>query len=106
MSPYEYIWKTTYPSIVLLAWRDTKVVSFLSTFHNPYVNNLYVTRKKKGKKRKRNGQMIRDPFQLNQVLVPTIVKSYCQNMRAVDTHDQHISYYPTQRKSFSWFIKH
>lgn len=93
----KYQWRMSKPHIIILVWHDTKIVSFLSTYYNPLINNSTITRKKKNKNN------LVTPFQSNTFKVPTIIADYNKYMKGVDIHDQHICYYPTQRKCLAWW---
>ena len=70
------------------AWKDKKVVHFISTQSNPTGNDT-VNRKQ------RDGTII-------QVLSVPVVKSYNNSMGGVDLHDQLCGYYAIGTKSRKW----
>ena len=76
-------------NLVASVWKDTKLVSFLSTQSNP-VGDDHVNRKQ------RDGSIIEVPT------VPAAV-SYNSNMGGVDLNDQHRKYYSVGRKSRKWW---
>lgn len=76
-------------NLVASVWKDTKLVSFLSTQWNP-VGDDHVNRKQQ------DGSVIQVPT------VPAAV-SYNKNMGGVDLNDQHHKYYSVGRKSRKWW---
>lgn len=76
-------------NLVTSVWKDTKLVSFLSTKSNP-VGDDHVNRKQQ------DGSVIQVPT------IPAAV-SYNKNMGGVDLNDQHRKYYSVGRKSRKWW---
>ena len=76
-------------NVVATAWKDKKIVHFLSTQSNP-IGNETVNRKQ------RDGTIIQVPS------VP-VVKSYNASMGGVDLHDQLRGYYSLGKKSKKWW---
>ena len=76
-------------NLVATAWKDKKVVNFLSTQSNP-VGNETVPRKQ------RDGTIIQVPS-------APVVRSYNKNMGGVDLSDQLHGYYAVGRKSRKWW---
>lgn len=75
--------------LVFVMWRDTKVVSVISTMHLATGNDT-VERKIKDK----DGHLVR-----KQVPIPPPIVEYNQHMGGVDLSDQLISYYNSLRKT-------
>ena len=76
-------------NLVATAWKDKKVVNFLSTQSNP-VGNETVPRKQ------RDGTIIQVPS-------TPVVRSYNKNMGGIDLSDQLRGYYAVGRKSRKWW---
>lgn len=76
-------------NLVATAWKDKRVVHFLSTQSNP-VGDETVNRKQ------RDGTV-------NQVPSAPVVKSYNKNMGGVDLHDQMRGYYAVGAKARKWW---
>ena len=78
--------------VMVVAWKDKKVVTALSTKHDGSL--AAITRRKK----KRHGKT-------EQIMKPLCVTEYNQYMSGVDRLDQMISYYPFTRKTTKWSKK-
>ena len=78
-------------TVLTLAWRDTRVVRMVTTFHQDEM--VDVQRWKKGQGR-------------ISVAKPACVQDYNMGMNGVDKLDQNISYYPFIRKSYKWSTKY
>ena len=76
-------------NLVVTVWKDKKPVHFLSTQSNPVGDNRV-------NRRQRDGTIVEVPS------VP-VVKSYNNNMGAVDLSDQLRGYYMSGRKSKKWW---
>ena len=75
--------------VMVLAWKDKRVVMALSTKHDGSLTAI-TRRKKKG-----HGKT-------EQIMKPLCVMEYNQYMSGVDRLDQKISYYPFTRKTMKW----
>lgn len=78
-------------NVLVLAWRDQRDVTMLSTVHNPSV--VEIVRNKKGSTEK------------EKVLKPTVIMDYNERMGGVDAADHYISSYLFVRKSKKWWRK-
>ena len=81
-------WKMTDDGILALAWKDSKMVRFISTCSNATGGDL-LERKSKGKHISR--------------YVPPVAQLYLKGMRYVDTNDQLISFFRINRISKKWW---
>lgn len=90
-------WSNSAPHLFVLAWYDTKIVSFLTTYYNILTEKLPITRKKHNKTIKN------DSFKLKQFIIDAVIVQYNKYMKGVDQHDQHVSYYRCQRKCRAWW---
>uniref|UniRef100_A0A667ZA88 PiggyBac transposable element-derived protein domain-containing protein n=1 Tax=Myripristis murdjan TaxID=586833 RepID=A0A667ZA88_9TELE len=78
-------------SVMVLAWRDKKIVKMITTFHENNMEDIQVwQRGHKGKVR---------------VQKPACIVEYNKAMNGVDKLDQNIVYYPFVRKSHKWTKK-
>ena len=77
-------------NLVATAWKDKKVVHFLSTQSNP-VGNDTVNHKQRG------GTVI-------QVRSAPVVKCYNRSMGGVDLHDQLHGYYAIRTRKWWWYL--
>jgi hypothetical protein len=77
--------------LVAAAWKDKRVVHFLSTAENPANIRDTVARKQ------RDGTVV-------QVPAPSIVRLYNDHMNGVDTADQIRTQLPTYRQSKKWWL--
>ena len=75
--------------VMVVAWKDKRVVTALSTKHDGSLSTI--TRRKK-----------RGHGETEQVLKPQCIIEYNQYMSGVDRRDQMISYYPFTRKTMKW----
>ena len=75
--------------VMVVAWKDKRVVTALSTKHDGSLSTI--TRRKK-----------RGHGETEQVLKPRCIIEYNQHMSEVDRLDQMISYYPFTRKTMKW----
>ena len=75
--------------VMVVAWKDTRVVKALSIKHNGTLSSI-TRRKKKG-----HGET-------ETILKPQCIIEYNQYMSGVDRLDQMISYYPFTRKTYKW----
>ncbi|KAM3876247.1 piggyBac transposable element-derived protein 4-like [Diretmus argenteus] len=78
-------------AVMVLAWRDKRIVRMISTFHTDEMRTVEVRQK---------GQSERVPQRK-----PACVVDYNQYMNGVDRLDQKISYYPFIRKMAKWSSK-
>ena len=78
-------------SVMVLAWRDKKIVKMVSTLHQNHFETVEVW------KRGFTGKV--------QQQKPTCVVDYNCSMNGVDKLDQNIVYYPCVRKSHKWTNK-
>ena len=76
--------------ILVLAWRDNKIVRMVTTFHPDTMQNVQGWRK-------RVGQVM--------ITKPQSVIEYNGSMNGVDRLDQNLSYYPFTRKTHKWTNK-
>lgn len=77
---------------VFLAWKDNKVVSFLSTF----VGSMPITTIKRYDRKTKEKANIE---------CPNVVKVYNQHMGGVDLLDAHVSRYKIRIKSRKWYLR-
>ena len=75
--------------VMVLAWKDKRVVTALSTKHDGSL--AAITRRKK-----------RGHGETEQIMKPLCIIEYNQYMSGVDRLDQMISYYPFTRKTMKW----
>ena len=75
--------------VMVVAWKDTRVVQALSTKHDGNLSSIN-RRKKKGHD------------ETETILKPQCIIEYNQYMSGVDRLDQMISYYPFTRKTYKW----
>ena len=78
-------------TVMVLAWRDKRIVRMISTFHQDEMTTIEVRQK---------GHSERVPQRK-----PASVIEYNQYMSGVDRLDQKISYYPFIRKTSKWSSK-
>lgn len=78
-------------AVMVVAWRDKRIVRMISTFHQDAMTTVEVRKK---------GQSERVPQRK-----PVCVVEYNQYMSGVDRLDQKISYYPFVRKTAKWSSK-
>ncbi|KAM3837991.1 piggyBac transposable element-derived protein 4-like [Diretmus argenteus] len=78
-------------AVMVLAWRDKRIVRMISTFHQDEMITVEVRQKGHGE---------RVPQRK-----PACVVQYNQHMSGVDRLDQKISYYPFVRKTAKWSSK-
>lgn len=81
----ENIWLMNPKGMLLHSFHDTTRVMFLTDRHLPNM----ITRKRKHSEIEQQ--------------VPEVLVDYNKYARGVDLHDQHLSYYPTSRKSRKWW---
>ena len=79
--------------IVYIMWRDTKVVTIMSTMHHASGTET-VVRKVKDK----DGHLLR-----KEVSIPPAILDYNLNMGGIDLSDQAISYYNILRKTHKYW---
>jgi hypothetical protein len=80
------------PGIGLVSWKDTTNVLLLSTAISPSEEGTI--------QKKRRGWS--EPIELP---APAVAVLYRSKMGSVDHHDQHLSYYNTDRRSIRWWMK-
>ena len=86
----KHVYKIAQKGVLLfVAWKDTKVVNFLSNFHNPG-DTGHVSRKD-------------DNRQTKIIKVPQVVDDYQLYMRGVDKMDQMVSYYLLTLRGNKWW---
>ncbi|KAM3850406.1 piggyBac transposable element-derived protein 4-like [Diretmus argenteus] len=78
-------------AVMVLAWRDKRIVRMISTFHQDEMTTVEVRQKGHGE---------RVPQRK-----PACVVEYNQHMSGVDRLDQKIAYYPFVRKTAKWSSK-
>ena len=78
--------------VVVLAWKDKRVVKALTTKHDASVCSI--TRRQRGGNR-----------DVEVISKPVAITDYNDHMAGVDKMDQMISYYPCTRKSMKWTTK-
>ena len=77
--------------VMILAWKDKRIVKAISTKHDSSV--MSIKRQKKG-----GGPM-------EEVKKPVAICDYNEHMSGVNNVDQVISYYPCTRKTLKWTKK-
>ncbi|KAK3728257.1 hypothetical protein QZH41_006731 [Actinostola sp. cb2023] len=84
----------SYNGITALAWKDTKLVHFLSTIHSPEEISTV-------QRNKRQGQ---GGYEVAEIQSHAIVNDYNDNMGAVDRNDQ-LTCIQKSRKQMRWYMR-
>ncbi|KAK4315417.1 hypothetical protein Pmani_013334 [Petrolisthes manimaculis] len=85
-------------NVIVLLWKDKRIVNMVSTFHDARTILKEVNTKEKG----RNGKFHRV---MKTIHKPLMVEDYNRHMGGVDHYDQMVQYYPLLRRTYKWTRK-